>query len=448
MTVADAVTVREVAGPTASVLDTVPDGADRRARLATLLTGRHVAGHGVEPAVAHRPEVPTLADRLGAAGHAVVRVGDPGLHPGETWGFEAWATDDRPLFAWIHGADGLDAALDRHRTHGGVLVVTSLDDAAATWVHGDLALPGLPSIGHVDVVPTLLGHLGRVAPTDGRDLRTASRGTTRRRVVLDDPGRKARVRAHLALGRPDLARRALDELVARDGPDRETAALQTAVVRHLDGPDAATDHLVARWEATGRPAVAFDAVAALVDRGDHGLANTVLDDLMSRWSDQWIPDAQQVRWAAARVAAGGPDVAAVDEAIAVLELLAPDLAEQLQITVDLDAGRPVARARWAHAGPVDRARLAWSAGDDAAAMALLDRHLAAFPWRWRTRILRARWAQAHDDPRTVARLIAPLRGLPGPRAAEVDALSGWAEARSAEERARVAALRASFRGRR
>ncbi|MCA9568231.1 MAG: hypothetical protein KC656_10325, partial [Myxococcales bacterium] len=152
----------------------VPSSVALRPALATLLTGRLPSHHGVRDPVLHAPVVPTMAEILADRGWST--RSEPGgiLHAGERWGFGADGAG--PVLVWLHGDDRLDVALAAHDPDSHLVVVGLDGEDDLLWCGPDVAdLPA--TVGHVDVLPTLLAALGVPAALDGRDVRGAESGT-------------------------------------------------------------------------------------------------------------------------------------------------------------------------------------------------------------------------------------------------------------------------------
>lgn len=473
---------------------TVPSSASVRPRLATLLTGRLPAAHGVRDPVRHAPAVATVADRLRAAGWDIERVGSPPLHPGETWGFQRTARTNTPALVWMHGEDRVSEAVQLHDDHpDSVLVVTSLDEDARTFVCGDVALPSWPDpIGHVDLGATLLAIAEVTAPADGRDLRGAPSGTLltedarslargggvligdtprlhdapsvsvypldvrawRQEGVepgdprtigserVPDPVAFDDVATHLSAGRLTLAERGVRALEARWGRSWTTARWQLEIATRRRGLQARIEALRRRADVDADPAAAVELLESLTDLDQYGEVYRRATDQLIRWSDQWDSEATEASFRALRAEAAQNLGLDPSRDLVWLDAFAPRLAEQVAIRVDLAAERQVAWHRWRFATGLDRARLAWSDGDAEDAIRRLEFVLEEQPYALGPRILRAQLALDAGDPDTVQRILAPVRGLDD----RLDELYRQSLEMSAAERARIEALRAAFRG--
>jgi hypothetical protein len=127
-----------------------------------------------------------------------------------------------------------------------------------------------------------------------------------------------------------------------------------------------------------------------------------------------------------------------------LDLHAPEWALQLRVEGRLLRGEPVPAAWLSQIhDPVRRARALWARGLIVEPTQLLDAHLADEPFDVRARIVRAEWALELRDSRRAERLLAPLRRMG--MADAVAPLYRAAVRMSAEERARVEAIRAKYR---
>ena len=470
--------------PSGLIAEGVPSSVSLRPQLATLLTGRLPAAHGVRDPVVHRPVLPTLVDQLAEEGWTVHTEAGGLLHPGEQWGREA--SGEAGSFTWLHGEEHLEEALGLH-ADGGQLVVVTLGPGRLFWD----GLERLPErVGHVDVVPTLAALLGLERVGDGVDLRTAEVGTLytedarglvygagvrvdgawmrseapvrqaavddeilrrwrQRGVRAGDPQERGRpvdpgaaldlveqVELQLRLGRLRPAGELLERLEGRFGISGVSEDLRERMIRRLERPRARRDRLVARWDV--RPAGRLRLAEACLDLMDYSCAEQISTELLADWSDH-LP-ARRIRASAALRAgrSGGEDASWL-----FLNAPAASRAYELEAALNgrgpLPDGEPDLPSDWR--SELLRARLAWQRGRLDEALWRLDGVVRERPQLLEPRWWRAIYAARSGDPRTVVRLLGPVADEhPAVQAAYAEATEALSD-----ERERVEALRARWR---
>lgn len=455
--------------PGARAVERLPSSGAERTVLATLLTGRVPREHGVLDPVVHAPAVPTVGELLASADWTVHAMPQPLLHPGEQWMPHQGSSAD---FLWGDALVEADIviAVDAERVQWRGTGSEDLPDAMAT----------------VDVVPTLLAVLGVEAETDGRDVRgttsTALAGdpastpfgagvhvdgqVLRARRIGHDvaPGwtavREARGRGQwtgdphqptsdtvlperivapvvqaLQQGRTRQALEHLATLEGRIGVSVASERWRNDILLVRSGPVVALEHLEDVADRYPSAQLSLEIAQRWADLGQSSKVLRWTGPLVVGWSDHLVAHALAGRHgeeASAFWASSGDD-----------GLLARWLVEGA-----LDRGEPVEDA-WLDDLRPDResallmARVAWSRGASFAAVREVDSVLAEDPFFVPARLWRARWALDLGEPIVAERLLAPLArlGLQG----DVADLHREAVARGEEERARLQALRASWR---
>lgn len=407
-------------------------GTSRRFRpdLATLLTGRPPAEHGVVDPITHGLAVPLPAT------FAV----DPA-------GVEDWAFEQDALVTWAP-AGTVDLARWREAHPAGQVVLVG--PTKVVWLGDPPAWPD-GAVQLLDVGRAIrAAQVGVAAPSpavgpaavEGAPVldRTVPWRERRKWSRLDtDLAGSTGARGGRELRQLTWTAEALDARRLREAEER---------LDSLDADGAAAIGLRAEWhDLAGRP---FEGMVLREERFEQNPSPSWALELADRWAELRQPERAR-RWylKVLELDPGEPNAEYGlwrldgDEArLARLWVDAPLLARRAEVEVALERGEPAEDSD----DPVLQARVLWSRGLTHQAVERLEDRLRDDPRSIPVRVLRATWALELGNPRLTERLLAPVaRWMPEDRA--LQALLAEAQLQQAGQRAAMHALRQQWRQR-